>query len=361
MLMSAPDLQSLAPAPPPPLSPAHAQLLASFLGFIRVECGLSHNTLLAYERDIRDLCHFLTDTNRPDPAAASGRDLAEHLAHLRSVRKHASATITRHLATIRVFYRWLITVGTIDADPSEILERPTRWRKLPGLLSPRQIKALLDSPVAAGKLGATPKADSDASNTADTPRETPAQTRRRELAAALLLRDRALLELLYACGLRASELATLEICNYKPVLGVILVTGKGDKQRLVPVGKPAQAAVADYLARARPRLVRPCVTDKSAAARLLLSHTGRPLERVAIWQLVKKHARLAGLEARGDTGRVYPHALRHSFATHLLMGGADLRIVQELLGHADIATTEIYTHVDSSRLRDVQKRFHPRP
>jgi integrase/recombinase XerD len=174
----------------------------------------------------------------------------------------------------------------------------------------------------------------------------------------LHLRDRAMLELLYACGLRASEVAGLRIADFHPTLGVVMVTGKGGKQRLVPVGKPAQEAVRRYLDECRPRLLagagkapRP---DRSAG-RLLLSRSGRPLERVAVWQLVRKNAKLAGL------GHVHPHLLRHSFATHLVSGGADLRVVQELLGHADIATTQIYTHVDSSRFRAIQKKFHPRP
>jgi len=168
----------------------------------------------------------------------------------------------------------------------------------------------------------------------------------------LYLRDRALLELLYSCGLRASEVADLQVNDYKRALGVVLVTGKGDKQRLVPIGVPAQRAVETYLDECRPRVAR---DPGLAQDRLLLSRTGRPLERVAVWQLVKKAARAAGLQ------KVHPHVLRHSFATHLLAGGADLRVVQELLGHADIATTQIYTHVDRTHLKDVHRQYHPRP
>ncbi|MGE3110068.1 MAG: tyrosine recombinase [Phycisphaerales bacterium] len=323
------------------VTPEQARVVSLFLGYLKVECGLSENTLLAYERDVRDLMGHLASEGKPDVTGMTGRDLAEHLSDLRTQRGHSSATITRHMATIRVLCRWMITTGRISADPSEVLERPTRWRNLPGLLSPRQVRALLEAPkmVEAGaglrRNGAT---------------KNPSRLE------ALRLRDLALLELLYACGLRASEAATLAVNDYKAGLGVVMVTGKGNKQRLVPVGKPAQAAVAAYLRGGRPVLAKPGEED---TGRMLLSASGKPLERVAVWQVVKKHARRSGVEGRGQ--RVYPHALRHSFATHLLMGGADLRVVQEMLGHADIATTQIYTHVDSSRLREVQKKFHPRP
>jgi integrase/recombinase XerD len=165
------------------------------------------------------------------------------------------------------------------------------------------------------------------------------------------LRDLALLELLYASGLRASEIAGVGLADLHQGLGVVRVTGKGSKDRLVPVGGPARRAVADYLDRCRPLLARPGGADRG---RLFLSIRGRPLERVAVWQIVRRAARRAGLPP------THPHVLRHSFATHLLSGGADLRVVQELLGHADIATTQIYTHVDSTRLKSIHSRFHPR-
>jgi integrase/recombinase XerD len=164
------------------------------------------------------------------------------------------------------------------------------------------------------------------------------------------MRDRALLELLYASGLRASEVCSIGVNDVHVTLGVVRVTGKGNKQRLVPMGEPAKRAVAMYVERCRPLLDR---LDGRSDGALLLSSTGRPLERVRVWQLVQHYAKIAGL-------KVYPHMLRHSFATHLLIGGADLRVVQEMLGHADIATTQIYTHVDRTRLKQVHKQFHPR-
>jgi integrase/recombinase XerD len=329
------------------LPPGLAGAMPPFAGFIRVECGLAANTLEAYTRDVRDLLQYLHAKGRADMRSVVPRDLVDHLTDLRNNRKHSSATITRHLATIRVLFAWLAATGKIETDVSEHLERPTKWRRLPGVLSPREVKMLLASPTERLEAAAEPDADEGG------PGGRALSARMREL---LLIRDATMLELLYACGLRASEVATLEVRDYKQTLGVIIVTGKGDKQRLVPVGKPARIAVESYLATCRPELVR---GDKRDKGRLLLSFSGRPLERVAVWQLVKKHAKLAMVQTGGKS--VYPHLLRHSFATHLLSGGADLRVVQELLGHSDIATTQIYTHVDAKRLRDVQKKFHPRP
>jgi integrase/recombinase XerD len=297
--------------------------LDSFLAHLRIECGLSPNTLEAYGRDLRELEAALKKRGVADSTKVTPRQLSEHLQSLKRDRELSGATIVRHLASIRVFYRWLTAEGVLEENPAELLERPTRWKRLPGVLSPNQVKRLLAAP--------EPEANPE--------------------VVPLWLRDRALLELIYACGLRASEAARVGVDDLHRDLRVVKVTGKGEKQRLVPIGKPAEAALDVYLEECRPRLVRPERLDKG---RMLLSRTGRPLERVAVWQIVKRNARKAGLE------KVYPHVLRHSFATHLLMGGADLRTVQEMLGHADIATTQIYTHVDKSRLKDVHRRYHPR-
>jgi integrase/recombinase XerD len=222
-----------------------------------------------------------------------------------------------------MFCRFLHAEGRIAENPAEVIERPTRWKRLPDVLSPRQVKALIEAPA--------PPAD---------PKAPP-----------LHLRDRAVLELMYAAGLRASETAGVCREDLHETLRVVMVTGKGQKQRLVPLGQPAMDAINVYLADCRPRLARSPDLDRG---RLFLSRTGRPLERVAIWQIVKRSAVRAGLR------HVHPHTLRHSFATHMLSGGADLRVVQELLGHSDITTTQIYTHVDQSRLKSVHKAHHPR-
>lgn len=293
-----------------------------FLTFLRVECGLANNTLEAYQRDLRDLTTFLTDRGINRPEQATGYDLADHLRALRTVGGLASSSIARHLATLRILYRFLVSERRIADNPATLLERPTQWRKLPGCLSPLQMKKLLAAP--------TPE------------------------LGPLWMRDRALLELMYAAGLRASEVGTIKVGDIRPTLGVVDVMGKGNRQRLVPIGTPALRAIDEYARECRPRLLGSRKGDVSSCTRLLLSRTGRPLERVAVWQIIRKLARHAGL--RG----VHPHVLRHSFATHLVAGGADLRVVQELLGHTDIKTTQIYTHVDGTRLKEVHAKYHPR-
>lgn len=291
-----------------------------FLAYLRIEAGLAPATLDAYGRDIAALFADLDEAGITSLDAVEPVHLIEHVRSLHRVRGLQPASIARHLATIRVFFRFLFANGKIGQDPTGLLEPPTRWKRLPGVLSPRDMKKLLAAPA-------------------------PAQGR-------LWRRDRAMLELMYAAGLRASETAGLALGDYRETLGVVLVTGKGGKQRLVPVGAPAREAVADYLAQCRPELA--AAGSGRDAGRLLLSNSGRPLERVAVWQIVRRCAGRAGLAG------VHPHMLRHSFATHLLAGGADLRVVQELLGHSDIATTQVYTHVDSRRLRETIRRHHPR-
>lgn len=246
--------------------------------------------------------------------------------HLRDLQRRGLelSSIARHVATIRVFARFLETAGHVEANPAEQLSQPVTWRRLPGVLSPEQMRMLLKSP---------------------------------QPEDGLYLRDVALLEMLYAGGLRASELANLEMNWVHVDLGVVKVRGKGNKERLVPVGKPALAAVTRYVNELRPRLLSREPGAPPAAGetqRVFLSRTGQPITRIVVWQIVTRHARRAGL------ANVHPHTLRHSFATHLLTGGADLRVVQELLGHSNINTTEIYTHVDRSRLKQVISQFHPR-
>lgn len=297
------------------------QPIREFLAYLKVEAGLSSATLEAYSRDLHDLIGHLSASAIDSIQQVRAHDLAEHLRSLHRVRGLQSSSISRHLSTIRIFFRFLHANGKIKDNPSLLLERPTRWHRLPGVVSPIRMKKLL----------ASPSPDS----------------------GRLWLRDKAMLELMYAAGLRASEVGDLRLKDYNHTLAVLLVTGKGNKQRLVPIGQPAQVSTEQYLTELRPTLAR--FDDKRDEGRLLLSNTGRPLERVAVWQIVTRHARRAGLR------NVHPHTLRHSFATHLLAGGADLRVVQELLGHADIVTTQIYTHVDRTRLREVVQRYHPRP
>ncbi len=314
-----------------------------FMVFLRVECGLSANTLDAYGRDLASLMHDLAGLGVGTPAGLTPRLLSQHLSRLKTDRDLSGSSIIRHMATIKVFCRWLTARGGMHEDPSEVLERPMRWKKLPGVLSPRQLKALIEAPSAA--VGTWPLAVGQNEAKCQKPKANSPP------APPLWLRDRAMLELMYASGLRASEVGALGMTDFHETLGVVRVTGKGNKQRLVPVGKPAMGAIERYLKECRPRLVR---EDRRDAGKMILTRSGRPIERVAVWQIVKRHAAAAGLRD------VHPHMLRHSFATHLLAGGADLRVVQELLGHADIATTQIYTHVDKSRLKSVHQKHHPR-
>ena len=303
-----------------PQAPGLDRAVDSFMAFARVEAGLAESTLEAYARDLAAMCAFLASLGVREPGEVTVDHLAQHMRHLSRDRGLDAKTIVRHLATMRVLFRFLHANFRIEKDPARLLERPTTWKKLPGTLTPGQMKRLVESPC---------------------PDHGP-----------LWLRDRAMLELMYAAGLRASEVGVLKVNDYSREMGIVKVIGKGNKHRIVPIGEPAIAAVERYLAELRPHLAR--FNDGRDGFRLLLSNTGRPVERVAVWQIVRKHALLAGI--RG----VHPHLLRHSFATHLVAGGADLRVIQELLGHADIGTTQVYTHVDRSHLRDTIAAFHPR-
>ncbi len=303
-----------------PATPELDTAIRGFLGFARVEAGLAPATLEAYARDLEQMRGYLASVGVLCPADVTVDHLAGHMRWLSKERGQDPASIVRHLATMRVMFRWLHANFRIPKDPARLLERPTRWKRLPGTMTPGQLKKLVETPC---------------------PDHGP-----------LWLRDRAMLELMYAAGLRASEVGAIKLNEYSKTAAVVTVTGKGNKQRLVPIGQPAVAAVERYLAELRPHLARH--GDGRDQFRVLLSNTGRPIERVAVWQLVKKYAGLAGLRD------VHPHLLRHSFATHLVAGGADLRVVQELLGHSDIGTTQIYTHVDRSHLRRTVEKYHPR-
>jgi integrase/recombinase XerD len=303
-----------------PEAPEFDRAVDAFIGYVRVEAGLSPATLEAYARDLRAMVTQLAATGLRTPNDVTVDHLAAHIRWLGTEGALDPRSIVRHLATMRVFFRWLHANTRIRRDPARLLERPTTWKRLPGTMTPGQMKRLVEAPCPDH--------------------------------GALWLRDRAMLELMYAAGLRASEVGALKLNEYDPKLAILKVTGKGNKQRIVPIGQPAVDATERYLAELRPHLARH--NDGRDRFRVLLSVTGRPLERVAVWQIVTRVARAAGIEG------VHPHLLRHSFATHLVGGGADLRVIQELLGHADIGTTQVYTHVDRSHLRRAIEKFHPR-
>ncbi len=291
-----------------------------FLAWGHVETGLSPATLEAYARDLRQMADDLNAHGVKHPNKVSMQHLADHLQRLHRERGLDTSTVTRHLATIRVFFRWLHAERRITRDPARLLERPHRWKKLPGTLTPGQMRKLVEAPTSEH--------------------------------SKLWMRDRAMLEAMYAAGLRASEVGTLKVNDFNETLASVMVLGKGNRQRMVPLGTPAVNAILKYLKECRPGLAR--FPDRRDKFRLFLSFSGKPLERVAVWQLVRKYAAIARVHG------VHPHKLRHSFATHLLGGGADLRVVQELLGHSDINTTQVYTHVDRSELHKVIFKFHPR-
>jgi integrase/recombinase XerD len=295
---------------------SQAFLLEGFRDYLALEAGNSEHTVEAYQRDVHRLAQFAAMKHVGSPGALTRQQLREHVFQLKDLGLSA-ASIRRAVSAIRTYYGFLLGEGLITADPSERLETPRRGRTLPDTLSVSEVEALLAS----------------------------AATDER-----LAWRDRALLELAYGGGLRVSELCGLELSDLRFSDQLVRILGKGGKERLVPLGRSVIGIVSVYLHQLRPELDR-----GKSAGRVLLNARGEPLSRVGAWSVVKKAAKRAGIRKRVTT-----HTLRHSFATHLLEGGADLRAVQEMLGHADLSTTQIYTHVDREYLRSVHKQFHPR-
>lgn len=287
----------------------------AFLNYLTVECGLAENTLQAYRRDLDGLARHLEARGQPNLAAVTADDIVVFMMAQKD-RGLASNSIARALVAIKMFYRFLYREGFIGRDLTATLESPKLWRKLPSILTVSEVESLLHAPS------------------------------RRPIG----IRDRAILETLYATGARVSEVAHLDLQSVNLEIGYLRCFGKGSKERIVPLGRAARDAIERYLSEARLRLL---VNPEARA--LFLSRSGRPLGREAIWRLVKKYAARAGIAKN-----ISPHTLRHSFATHLLQGGADLRAVQEMLGHADISTTQLYTHVDRDRLKAIHRQFHPR-
>jgi integrase/recombinase XerD len=296
-------------------SPDSLILLDSFLTHLRVERGLSPHTVRAYSSDLQRYFEWAQRTGI-DPVNLSHRELRRYLAELDRSR-YARTTITRRLSSVRSFFAYMTAEGLADSDPSTILAAPKLPARLPRTVSTEELQSLLDAPLP------------------DTP---------------LGIRDRAILELLYACGLRVSELVSLTLSDLDLGTGQLVAMGKGSKQRLVPMYPVAMSRLKRYLLEARPQL-----SSSDSGDAVFLSRRGRPLSSDAVRDLFKRHLRAAG--ASSD---VSPHVLRHTFASHMLEGGADLRTVQELLGHVALSTTQIYTHLSMKRLSDVHTRAHPR-
>jgi len=297
-------------------SEGRAFRLEQFHDYLTYERGLSARTVSAYGRDLERWLSFVLGLGVGDPARVTTQQLREWVFSLKDAGL-AATSIRRAQSALRTYYGFLLAEGAVSLDPTDRLESPRAARKLPGFLTVEETARLLDAPDATKKL---------------------------------YWRDRAVLEFLYASGVRVSELVELPLSALDTDEGFATVLGKGSKERIVPVGEPALRALGRYLRDVRPTLDRVC-----GAGRVFLNGRGRPLRREAVWTIVRDAARRAGI-----TKAVSPHTLRHTFATHLVEGGADLAAVQELLGHADISTTQIYTHLDRDYLREVHRRYHPR-
>ncbi|WP_413309036.1 site-specific tyrosine recombinase XerD [Bacillus sp. 1P10SD] len=292
--------------------------LKDFMHFLIVEKGLAKNTIVSYERDLKSYLHYIKNVE----SVLTLNDVQRiHIVHFLGFLKEqgkSSKTLARHIASVRAFHQFLLRDKATDQDPSVLIETPRLEKSLPKVLSLQEVEVLLETPKQKDHYG---------------------------------IRDKAMLELLYATGIRVSELINLDIENVHLTMGFVRCIGKGNKERIIPIGSTASDAIKLYLDRGRPQFV----SKKHREQALFLNHQGNRLTRQGFWKILKKLTKEAGIEKE-----LTPHTLRHSFATHLLENGADLRAVQEMLGHADISTTQIYTHVTKTRLKDVYSKFHPR-
>jgi integrase/recombinase XerD len=290
--------------------------LDRFGDYLTLEQGTSPRTLEAYRRDVERLVEYATTKGAALPVDITSRMLREFIYYLKDIGL-SPASIRRGISAVRTYFKFLLADGVVARDPTERLETPKRWRTLPEVLTVDEIDRLLAAP---------------------------------NLDDPLVFRDRAMLELAYGAGLRVSEWITLGVRDLILEEKLVRVFGKGSKERLVPIGRSAIGAIATYI-----RELRPHLEKGQGKGILFLNARGEPLTRMGAWKILRRYVERAGI-----TKTVSPHTLRHSFATHLLEGGADLRAVQEMLGHADISTTQIYTHVDREYLRSVHRKYHPR-
>lgn len=296
--------------------PSIADQIDLFLDYLAVECGLADNSIMAYQRDLRKFAAALQALDIEDLSKVTPDTVIQFMKIERDGGISANS-VARYLVAVKMLFRFLFLEGMVDKESVSLLESPRLWRRIPGVLGPHEVQELLAAP------------DTD---------------------TVLGKRDKAILELLYATGARVSEVTNLELAGTNLDYRFVRCIGKGNKERIIPLGTPAIDAIQTYLVEVRPKLAR-----DQARVELFLSVRGRPLRRARVWTLVKHYAAKAGI-----VKRVSPHTLRHSFATHMLSGGADLRAIQEMLGHASISTTQIYTHVDTKRLKSIHRRYHPR-
>lgn len=293
------------------------ELIDSFLNFLSVERGLSHNTIISYKRDLLGYANYLKKMNI-DALDNVKKECITDFSWAKKEKGLSANSIARSLSAIKMFHRFLVREGLVKQDPTDLIESPKLFFHLPDTLSVSEVEEILSKP---------------------------------DLRKVSGIRDRAILELMYATGIRVSEAANLKKDDLNLDIGFIRCLGKGNKERVIPLGKKANIAIKRYIDIARPRLLK----DKISLF-LFLSRLGSRISRQSIWKIIKRYAREARIKKK-----VKPHTFRHSFATHLLERGADLRSVQEMLGHSDISTTQIYTHINKDRLKTIHRMYHPRP
>lgn len=293
------------------------EFIKEFMDYLSVERGLSKNTLESYSRDLNKYAGYLKKKGINNLDGVKRPDIQDFMMGLKGNKLNASS-IARNLVAIKVFHRYLTSQRLLKEDVTSVIETPKLWKTLPDVLDLKEVEAILNSPNTRLKQG---------------------------------LRDKAALELMYATGMRVSELVNLKLTDLHMEMGFVRCLGKGQKERIIPVGSKAKEALQKYIEKARPKFLK-----KAESSALFLTRLGKPMSRQTFWMLIKHYVKDARIKKR-----VTPHTLRHSFATHLLHNGADLRIVQELLGHANISTTQIYTHINKERLKQIHQKFHPRP
>ena len=293
------------------------ELIDTFLNYLSVERGLSQNTIISYREDLNRYMDFLTSKHIDSLSKASRNDIVNFMMDQKD-KGLAANSVARRLAAIKSFHRFLVRERILREDSTSMIDSPKLWKKIPETLSFNEVDALLSSPNIRDKQG---------------------------------LRDKAIMETLYATGMRVSEAVNLRIDNVNLDVGFLRCIGKGNKERVIPLGKKAIASIQRYLEVSRPKLL-----NKKTSEHLFVSRFGKKISRQSIWKIIKRYAKSARIKKP-----LRPHILRHSFATHLLERGADLRSVQEMLGHANISTTQIYTHINKDRLKTIHKMYHPRP
>jgi len=294
------------------------EVINDFINYLSIERGLAENTLISYKRDLNKFAEFLKKKGVTSVGGIKKQDITSFLMSERD-KGLSSNSVARSFAAIKVFYKFLVGEGGVKENIASLIDAPKLWKHLPETLNLDEVESIISQPNIKNWMGA---------------------------------RDRATLELMYATGFRVSEIVNLKVHDVNLEFGFVKCVGKGGKERIVPLGKQAKHAVSRYLQKTRPKLVKRGIND----SRLFLTRLGKGMSRQQFWKMIKRYTKDAKIKKK-----ITPHTLRHSFATHLLERGADLRVVQEMLGHADISTTQVYTHINKERLKSIHHKYHPRP